>query len=116
MARRSAGARLRAEIERGLPPGMELDERERAILDLAARQADDLARLEADIAKRGTVVPGSRAGSQVLNPSLAEARQARLALGKLLAQLELPEPAGARSEAARRAQRAAEARWARRAG
>jgi hypothetical protein len=103
---------LRGEIVKALPAGMELDERESALLDLAARQADDLARLEAEI-ERGTTVPGSR-GQPVLNPALAEARQGRLALGKLLAGLELANAAGKpRSEASVRTQRAAKARWKR---
>ena len=70
-------------IRTGLPDGVELDEREEAILDLAARQARDVAAAEADIAGRGYLVEGSR-GQKVLNPSIAEARQGRLALGKLL--------------------------------
>jgi uncharacterized protein with von Willebrand factor type A (vWA) domain len=96
-------------IRTGLPPGVELDEREEAILDLAARQAADLAAAEADIADRGYLVPGSR-NQEVLNPSLAEARQGRLALGKLLGQLDLPEST---KDAVRGARQAADARWGR---
>jgi uncharacterized protein with von Willebrand factor type A (vWA) domain len=81
---------LVAAIREGLPPGVELDEREEAILDLAARQAADLAAAEADVRDRGYLVEGSRA-QKVLNPSIAEARQGRLALGKLLGRLDLPE-------------------------
>jgi uncharacterized protein with von Willebrand factor type A (vWA) domain len=103
-----SGAEMIVAIRRGLPAGVELDEREEAILDLAARQASDVAVLEADIGARGHLVEGSR-GQQVLNPSIAEARQGRLALGKLLGQLELPE--GTR-DVVRNARRAAEARWA----
>jgi uncharacterized protein with von Willebrand factor type A (vWA) domain len=106
----SAGASLVEAILEGLPPGIELDERERALFDQAARQADDIAALEADIAEQGIRVPGSRAGHRVLNPAISEARQGRLALGKLLGALELPESA---SDASRRAQRAAETRWRR---
>ena len=80
------------------------------LLDQAARQADDIAALEADIAEHGIRVPGSRAGHTVLNPAVSECRQGRLALGKLLGALELPESA---SDATRRAQRAAEARFRR---
>jgi hypothetical protein len=36
-------------IRAGLPPGVELDEREEALLDLAARQAHDIGLAEADI-------------------------------------------------------------------
>jgi hypothetical protein len=94
-------------IRTGLPPGVELDEREQALLDLAASQAGDVAAAEADIAERGYLVDGSR-GQQVLNPSIAEVRQSRLALGKLLGQLDLPEST---SDAVRTARRAAERRW-----
>jgi hypothetical protein len=54
-------------IRGGLPPGVELDEREEAILDLAARQARDVAAAEADITNRGYLVEGSR-GQSVVNP------------------------------------------------
>jgi hypothetical protein len=96
-----------AAIREGLPPGVELDEREEAILDLAARQAADVERAEADIAERGYLVVGSR-GQQVLNPSIAEVRQGRLALGKLLGQLDLPEST---RDVVRNARHAAQARW-----
>ena len=64
---------------------------------------------EADVRDRGYLVEGSR-GQKILNPSLAEARQGRLALGKLLGQLDLPEST---KDAARGARQAAEARWGR---
>jgi hypothetical protein len=63
-------------IRDGLPPGVELDEREEALLDLAARQARDVAAAEADIAERGYLVTGSR-GQGMINPSVSEARQGR---------------------------------------
>jgi hypothetical protein len=108
--KQGAGAVLTRSIVEGLPPGVELDEREQAILDLAARQANDIASLEADIDERGIRVPGSRKDHQVLSPAISEVRQCRLALGKLLGALELPESA---SDTSRKAQRAAEARWRR---
>jgi hypothetical protein len=40
-------------IRTGLPPGTEFDEREEALLDLAARQARDVERAEADLEERG---------------------------------------------------------------
>ena len=92
------GTEMVEAIRTGLPPGVELDEREEAILDLAARQARDVAAAEADIADRGYLVPGSR-GQKVVNPSVAEVRQSRLALGKLLGQLGPPrEHQGRRQE------------------
>jgi hypothetical protein len=105
----TAGAALVESILRGLPPGVELDEREHALLEVAAKQADDISSLEADIAERGVGVEGSR-GQSVLNPAISEARQGRLALGKLLGALDLPEST---SDVTRRAERAAEARWRR---
>lgn len=82
------------------------------VLEAAARQADDVANLEALIADDGLTVAGS-AGQRRLHPGLAEVRAGRLAVGKLLAQLSLPEDAQPiRSEASTRAQRAAEVRWA----
>jgi hypothetical protein len=101
------GTELIQSIREGLPSGVELDEREEAILDLAARQAKDVAAAEADIADRGYLVPGSR-DQKVVNPSVAEVRQSRLALGKLLGQLDLPEST---KDAVRGARQAAEARW-----
>ena len=67
-----------------------MSEREEALFDLAARQARDIGALEADISTRGYLVSGSR-GQKVLNSSIAQLRQSRLALGKLLGQLDLPE-------------------------
>jgi hypothetical protein len=103
------GQELVSSIVDGLPDGVELDEREQAVLDLAARQARDVARAEADIAARGYLVPGSRS-QDVINPSVAEVRQSRLALGKLLGSLDLPEST---RDAIRQRRQAAEARWRR---
>ena len=84
---------------------------EEALLDLAGRQARDVAAAEADVKERGYLVEGSR-GQAVINPSVGEARQARLALAKLLGALELPDLSGAlRDQPSRDAQRAARARW-----
>ena len=94
-------------IKEGLPTGVELDEREEALLDLAARQARDVGRAEADIVARGYLVPGSK-GQDVINPSVAEVRQSRIALGKLLGQLDLPEST---KDTVRHARNAANTRW-----
>ncbi len=99
----TAGAALVKSIVGGLPAGVELDERERAVLDLASAQADDIARLEADVKEHGTRIEGST-GRPVLNPALIELRQSRLALGRLLAQLDLPD-GGANVAQLRRAHR-----------
>jgi hypothetical protein len=98
----SAGEALSRAIRGGLPPGVELDEREEALLAAAACQADAVEALESDIAKRGYVI-GSR-----LNPSVPEARQGRLALGRLLGGLDLPD---SKSLTEIRAGKAANARW-----
>jgi hypothetical protein len=102
-----AGTALVARIRRALGDAYELDEREEALLDLAARQADDVARLEADVRDRGTTVLGSTR-QPVLNPSISESRQGRLALAKILGAISLPD---SEREAVGRARAAAEERW-----
>jgi len=99
----SAGARLERAIRADLPPHVELDPREELLLAAASRQADDIADLERDILKRGRVVCGA------VNPAVREARQGRLALGRLLAGIDLP---AAASTTVLRAEKAARARWA----
>ena len=94
-----AGAALETSIRADLPPHVELDPREEALLEAAARQADDIAALEADIRARGLV-----------NPALREVRQGRTALGRLLAGIDLP---AAASTTVLRAEKAAQARWKR---
>jgi uncharacterized protein with von Willebrand factor type A (vWA) domain len=94
-------------IRNGLPPGVEFDEREETLLSLAARQARDVERAEADLDERGYLVPGSQ-GQQVVNPSVSEARQGRVVLGRLLGQLDLPEST---RDAVNSARHAAETRW-----
>jgi hypothetical protein len=103
----SAGAALEQTIREALPPGVELDEREEALLSAAAHQADAIAALEKDIDARGHVVDSAR-GGKVLNPAVPEARQGRLALGRLLGGLDLPH---SRSLTGLRASKAATARW-----
>ena len=98
----SAGAALEKVIREDLPEQAELDPREEALLGAAMAQADDIGALEADIHKRGHGVAG------IVNPSVREARQGRLALGRLLAGIDLPEAA---SMTVLRAERAARARW-----
>jgi hypothetical protein len=99
----SAGAALEKVIRNDLPAGVELDPREEALLRAASAQADDIQALEADISARGHVNADG-----VLNPSVREARQGRIALGRLLAGIDLPEAA---SVTVLRAERAARQRW-----
>lgn len=115
-APRGLGNRGRAlwrSISKALPDGWELDEREVAVLTLAARQSDDVAKLETAIKREGTMVRGS-AAQPVVNPAITEARQGRLAIGRLLGQLSLPDEEGKPlSGASEHAQHAARSRWGR---
>lgn len=107
----NAGRALWKQIAGSLPDGWELDNRERAVLFAACRQRDDISRLEAAIKKDGAMTTGS-SGQPVVNPAVTEARQGRLALGRLLGQLQLPdEDDQPMTEAGRRAQKAARVRW-----
>ena len=83
-----AGKGLWSEVHKALPSRFEFDERERAILTLAAGQADDLARLEKTF-KKSLMVKGSQ-GQPVLHPAVAEARQARWSISRLLIRLDIP--------------------------
>ena len=112
----NSGRALWRQIARSLPDGWELDEREEAILRLAGQQVDDLSRLEKAISKDGAMALGS-AGQPVVNPAITEARQARLAIGRLLGTLHLPDADEApRTAAGKRGQQAASTRWGRRDG
>lgn len=93
-----------------------LDERETHVLALACAQADVLAALEAAVVADGAMVAGS-AGQPRLHPAVAEARQARIAVARLLGQLALPTAEGRPTTArGQQARAAARARWARRIG
>jgi len=97
---------------RRLTEELEFEPRELAVLEQACRQADAIAALDRVIKDRGIEVRGSK-GQPRLNPAVAEARQARMALARLLDTLDLPaegEDIGAPA-ASRRAARAARARW-----
>jgi|SRR5215211_695836 len=87
----------------------ELDSRELLVLEQAARQADAVQALEAEVSESGIVGPGSR-GQMRLSPTVVELRQARLALTKLLGELALPTP-DEEMLPSRRGRKAAEARW-----
>ena len=92
-----------------------LDPREEEYLDQACRLADTVEALDAAVAAEGVTVVGSQ-GQPRLHPGIAEARLARLAMARLLGNIELPsdEPAPTAKQAQARA--AARARWQRRAG
>jgi hypothetical protein len=95
-----------------VPADWVLDSRDLAVLGQATRLADTIAALEAAVGADGVMVAGA-AGQQRLNGAVVELRQARLGLGRLLGQVDLPdEQRRPVTEASRRAQRAANARWA----
>lgn len=110
---KAPGRALWKQLHEALPPTAEFDERDLAILALAARQADDVAALERSIRKVGVVVDGSK-GQPRLNALVTEARQGRAAVARLLTDLDLDEQEveRPRSPRSRRAQHAAEVRWA----
>lgn len=88
----------------------ELDPREQKVLEVACRQADLVADLEALLEEQGLTVVGSQ-GQPRLSPVPSELRQARLCLGKLLDQISLPNDA-VRVSRRNAARRAAEKSWA----
>ena len=90
-------------IRASLPPSHEWHEREGALLALAEAQARELDLLEADIAEHGVRSPSGR-----LNTIVSEARQARVALARILGQVDIPESLSPRALHGRRA---AEGRW-----
>lgn len=92
---------------------------ELAILELAARTADEIAGLERALADAPRTVAGSK-GQDAVHPLIPELRLQRQLLASLLARLRIPEPdGGAPGEwdnlsASDRGRRAAAARWGRR--
>lgn len=85
---------------------------ELTVLEMACRQADDIAKLEALIEADGLIVAGSK-GQPKLSAVPSELRLQRAALARLVSQLAIPDDAEAegRTPAQQRAQRAAQARW-----
>ena len=80
-----AGRRLwRATLD-----GYVLTEHELVLLQQATRVIDHLDQLDAQLTANGLLVAG-RAGELKVHPALAEARQQRLVLAKLLSALRLP--------------------------
>jgi hypothetical protein len=89
-----------------------LSEAERQMLAEVCRSLDTVEALEAALVAHGVTVEGSK-GQPRLHPAVAEIRQQRLALGRLLAQLDLPDEHGEAiaSPSQARARKAARARW-----
>jgi len=81
---RSAGRRLWSSVT----DAYDLDEHERALLVEACRTADALTVLDAVVRAEGPLLDGPQ-GVRA-HPALAEARQQRIVLARLLAALRLP--------------------------
>jgi len=95
---------------RKIAASYDLSTAERELLLEAARTIDLVERLEKVIAESPGLTIGLRA-----HPAVVEIRQQRLALGRLLAQLQIP-PEELESPTTVRARRAAEVRWNRKGG
>ena len=95
--------------------GFYLERGELELLAEVCRTLDEIDALAAAIARDGPTVPGS-AGQTRTHPAINEVRQHRLALGRLLAQLALPDLDGASipKPTSLRASHAARTRWGRR--
>jgi len=105
------GARGRA-FWRQAVAGYELSDTERELLAECCRLLDECEALRAAVDADGATVPGS-SGQPRVHPALGELRQHRLALGKLLAQLALPDvdESTLPSPVQVRGRRGAAARW-----
>ena len=90
----------------------ELSGTEVELLRKCCRLLDEVEALHGAITVRGLSVPGSN-GQPRVHPALGELRQHRLALGRLLAQLALPEEQGALPTPTQvKTRLASRARWA----
>jgi hypothetical protein len=108
----ASGRALWRTVIADVPGDWELDPRDLAVLEAACRQANDVAELEAAVSRRWRD-GGGRGGPAKVEWSGDELRQARLALARLLGQVDLPDEQRLPvTEASRRAQRAANVRWA----
>lgn len=107
-----AGRELWASIMAGLPDSWEFDERESALLLLAAKQADVVANLEKVVEDDGLMATGST-GQPIVHPAIAEARQGRQAIERMLGKVTLPLPEkDGETSASGHGRQAANARWA----
>jgi hypothetical protein len=101
------GRQLWLDMHAAVPESKQFDERDLAVLELACRQQDDIVLLQAALKADGVIVTGSQ-GQPVLSRTVTELRGARLALARLLKQLDLAEEKLTPQQAARKAARA---RW-----
>jgi hypothetical protein len=113
----TAGKRCWKALFSDLPEDWELTAREVELLRNGCRQADLVSELETALSSEGIVVLGA-GGQTRMNAVATELRQSRIALARLLGEIELPADAGEepRTAKAQRATRAAQARWRRRYG
>jgi hypothetical protein len=91
----------------------EPERHEAELLRQACRLLDRLDALQAAVVEHGTMMHGERGGLKP-NPAIGEERQVSLALGRLLAQLDIPDEdgdAGIVSPTSARASKAARSRW-----
>ncbi len=107
-ALRDAGGKL----WRDVVAAYELTAPELRFLEQACAALDAAAALDATVEAEGYTTAGSK-GQTVIHPAVGEARQQRLAFGRLLAQLALPDPDGGvvKTPQRVRATVAAQARW-----
>lgn len=105
------GARGRA-FWRATVRDFDLSDVECEVLREACRLLDEVDSLREAIDADGVTVTGSQGQTRV-NPAIGEVRQHRLALARLLAQLDLPDVDGGRvlTPTQARASRAAQTRW-----
>ena len=109
---RDLGARGRA-FWRHTVEMFELSEVETELLRECCRMLDECEDLRAAVDKDGTTVAGST-GQPRVHPALGELRQHRMALGRLLAQMALPDvdDSSLLTPVQARARKAAQSRWA----
>ncbi|WP_336922375.1 P27 family phage terminase small subunit [Aquipuribacter sp. SD81] len=89
----------------------DLSDAEAELLAECCRLLDEIDALRRSVEQDGTTVRGST-GQPRVHPALAEVRQHRLALGRLLSQLDLPdEDGGVVSPMRARSRRGHAARW-----
>lgn len=87
-----AGTKLWGEMHEALAEDWTFDEKDYVLLRLACQQQDDIVRLTEALADADVCTAGST-GQQRINALFAEVRQARLALARMLKQLDVgPEP------------------------
>lgn len=100
-------------FKRAATAGYELSDSELQLLAEVGALMDEIDGLAAAVAADGITVSGST-GQPRVHPAVGELRQHRLALGRMLAQLSLPDEQGDAmpSLVTARAKAAAQARWA----